>query len=135
MPALLIGLLPILQQVLGSIIPDPQAQQKAINEILDRAQRGDLAQIEVNKAEAASGNIFVAGWRPFIGWVCGVAVMWDLVLMKVALTIASFAGEKYVTAILNMPKLDTEGDLWVLLGSLLGIGSLRTIEKIKGVTK
>ena len=133
MPVFLTALLPILTEVLGRVLPDPQAQQKAIADILAQAQQMDLAQLEVNKAEAANSSVFVAGWRPFIGWVCGAALAYNYILLPLAVYAASFMSEAAVTRLLNAPKLDE--NLWVLLGSMLGLGGLRTLEKVKGVAR
>lgn len=129
----LLGLVPLISTILDRVLPDPEAKAKAMSQIMDMAAKGDLAQLEVNKAEAANASIFVAGWRPFIGWVCGFAVAYNFILLPLGGFIAAFFGEQYVTMILNAPKLDE--NLWVLLGSMLGIGGLRTIEKLKGVSK
>lgn len=131
LPVLLTTLLPVLTNVLDRVIPDPQQKAKALQDLITQLQQSDLAQMDVNKAEASSSSMFVAGWRPFIGWVCGFAVAYNLVLLPLAGFIASFFGEQYVTMVLNAPKLDD--NLWMLLGSMLGIGGLRTIEKLKGV--
>lgn len=133
MPALLLGLLPILTSVLDKVIPDPEAKQKALTEILESAQKADLAQLAVNKAEAASGNWFVAGWRPFIGWIGGVAIGWQFVVKPMLLSFSFLLGDQFVTAVLNAPALDE--NMWSLITAMLGIGGLRTFEKVRGVAK
>ena len=124
---------PILEKVLTSVIPDPQARQKAILEIYAALQQSDLAQIDVNKAEAANNSLFISGWRPFIGWVCGGALFYQYMFIPLGGFVASFCGEKYVTIILNAPKLD--GTLWELMFGMLGMGALRSFDKIRGVAK
>lgn len=93
-------------------------------------QAGDLAQVEVNKVEAANNNVFVAGWRPFAGWVCGGALAYVGMVEPIARFIAKVAfgyeGE--------FPVVDTELTFQVLIG-MLGIGGLRTFEKTKGVAR
>jgi hypothetical protein len=133
MPAFLLALLPALSTVLDRVIPDPAAKQKALSEILEVAQKADLAQIDVNKAEAASGSMFVAGWRPFIGWIGGVALAWHFVVKPMLLSFSYAFGDAFVTAVLNAPGLDE--NMWGLITAMLGIGGLRTFEKIKGVSK
>lgn len=84
-----------------------------------------LAQSEINKIEAQSSNLFIAGWRPFIGWVCGLAFAWQFVggpFLTFALT--SLAAD------VKPPYLDMADLLPVLLG-MLGLGGLRTFEKVK----
>jgi len=88
------------------------------------AQQPDMAQIELNKIEAAHRNIFVAGWRPFIGWVCGVGLV-NMFLINP--WIQWFTG-------LEGPNLP-ENIIMELVFALLGLGTLRTIEKIQGRAK
>ena len=88
----------------------------------------DLAQIEVNKEEAKSLNVFVAGWRPFVGWVCGIGLGYvaivEPVLRFVAQVMFGYLGD--------FPEIDTMLTMQVLLG-ILGLGALRTTEKAKYV--
>lgn len=126
-------LLPALTTILDRVIPDPQAKQKALSELLEAAQKGDLAQLEVNKAEAGTGSLFIGGWRPFIGWIGGTALAWNFLMKPMMLAFAGYMDEKLVTAILNSPQLDE--NMWGLITAMLGIGGLRTFEKIKGVSK
>lgn len=85
------------------------------------------AQVRVNQVEAASSNLFVAGARPMILWVCAAAFCWQFVLAPIAVFVASAAGHRLGLPVLNFGELQT-----VLLG-LLGLGGARTLEKIKGV--
>ena len=94
------------------------------------AQQIALAQIEVNKAEAASGSFFRGGWRPAVGWTCSVAFAWHFVLQPFAIFILTYAGMEVPT----LPEFDM-GALMTVIGGLLGLGSLRTFEKFKGVSK
>ena len=94
------------------------------------AQQIALAQIEVNKAEAASGSFFRGGWRPAVGWTCSVAFAWHFVMQPFAIFILTYAGMEVPT----LPEFDM-GALMTVLGGLLGLGSLRTFEKFKGVSK
>ena len=126
-------LLPVLSSILDRVLPDPQAKAKALSEFMEAAQKADVAQLEVNKAEAATGSLFIAGWRPFIGWVGGIALAWHFVIKNILLAFAGYLDEKLVTAILNMPNIDQ--NLWELITAMLGIGAMRSIEKIKGATK
>lgn len=85
-------------------------------------------QIEVNKVEAASGSVFVAGWRPFVGWVGGAGLAYSAILQPIAswtARIAGYTGE--------FPAIDNQLLLYIL-GGMLGIGTMRTVEKIKGVS-
>lgn len=88
----------------------------------------DLAQIEVNKAEAQSASMFVAGWRPFIGWVCGGAFAYTLIIQPFLLFLCA------ANDVIIPPLPNIDGDLlgWAM-GGMLGLGGLRSVEKIKGV--
>ena len=96
----------------------------------------DLAQIEVNKREAASGFIFVSGWRPFIGWVCGSAFAYNYILspfiMGGVYYYAQLTGK--VVDLSGLPQLDLATMIPVLMG-MLGLGGLRTYEKGAGVAR
>jgi hypothetical protein len=92
--------------------------QEALNSI-------DLAQIEVNKVEAASTDRFVSGWRPFIGWVCGIAFAYHFIIQPfLAFAIVNLGGS------LELPTFNMDALFTVLMG-MLGLGGLRTIEKVK----
>jgi hypothetical protein len=86
-------------------------------------------QLDVNKVEAGNNNLFVSGWRPYVGWVCGSGFAIQFVIGPLAEWGASLAGHP-----LKFPPLDLETMLPLLLG-MLGLGGLRTIEKKAGVAK
>ena len=90
-----------------------------------------LAQIELNKIEAGHRSIFVAGWRPFIGWVCGFALLWHFILFDL-LTWITVNFFPHVTA---LPELTGTETLVTVLLSLLGLGAMRTVEKFGGRSK
>lgn len=85
------------------------------------------SQTDTNRVEAASASIFVAGWRPFIGWTCGAAYATQFVAGPLASWAASLAGHP-----LAFPQLDL-GTMMPLLLGMLGLGGMRTFEKINGV--
>ena len=120
--------------LLDKFIPDADEKAKLAHEIATMSQRHAqdlaLAQIQVNAAEAASGSVFKGGWRPFIGWVCGIAFGWHFVGQPVTLFVVALTG----TEIPALPEFDM-GTLLTVLGGMLGIGGLRTYEKQKGLTK
>ena len=93
------------------------------------AQDLALAQIEVNKAEAASGSVFKGGWRPFIGWVCGGAFAYHFVLQPVIVFAVLTAG----VDLPPLPEFDMASLMTVMMG-MLGLGGLRTYEKKQGIT-
>lgn len=120
--------------LLDKFIPDADEKARIAHELATmsekHAQQLALAQIEVNKAEAASGSLFKGGWRPAVGWVCAIAFMYHFILKDLIIFGASFAGYQLP----ELPEFDM-GTLLTVLGGMLGIGSLRTYEKQKGLTK
>ena len=94
------------------------------------SQEALLAQLEINKAEAASGSLFKGGWRPFVGWTCGIAFAYHFVIQPLLIFIFAYIGLETP----DLPKFDV-GTLLPVLGGLLGIGGLRSYEKTKGLTK
>lgn len=100
------------------------------------AREADLAQLAVNKEEAKSGRLFVSGWRPFVGWVCGFALAWTFVLDRVIQSIAFYLAEfmEIDLDLTGLPVFDLGTLMPVLLG-MLGLGTLRTYEKVQGVTR
>lgn len=116
-------------EVINKFIPDPEAREKAAAALRDALFRWDDGQMKTNQAEAVSGNLFVAGWRPYIGWTCGLALSWQYFLMPMTLWLAAVCGVHLPTP----PAIDHV--LWELMFGMLGMGGLRTFEKIKGVTK
>lgn len=113
--------------VIDKIWPNKSEQEKAELQAALVVVQGQLA---VNQAEAASSSVFVAGWRPFIGWVCGAACAWNWIGLPIAKAgLALFAARK-----LDLAPADLTEMLPVLMG-MLGLGALRTTEKIKGVAR
>jgi len=94
--------------------------------IVDVLAQTDVAQLEVNKVEAKSKNLFVSGWRPFIGWTCGVAFCYHFILQPFMAFLLANWGYAVVLPAFDMDVLNT-----VLMG-MLGLGTMRSFEKIKG---
>jgi hypothetical protein len=126
--ALLPLLGPILDRLVG-LIPDPAAAAKAKAEALAAIMAADAAQLEVNKVEAASGSLFVAGWRPMVGWVCACGVAWNWIGLPVGMFVAAAVGHG-----MDLRPADLSEMLPLLLG-MLGMGGLRTFEKMQGVAR
>ena len=110
--------------VINKLWPDKTEQEK---QELAAAVMVVQGQIDTNKEEAKSPSVFLSGWRPFIGWVCGMACAWNWIGLKVALFIAAYLGKN-----LNITPADITEMMPVLLG-MLGLGGMRTVEKIQGV--
>lgn len=120
--------------LLDKVVEDKDTKNALAHEIATLAEKqaheAAMAQVEVNKAEASHRSIFVAGWRPFIGWICGIALAYHFVLAPFILFGVSIAGVEIPT----LPTFDMDSLMTVLLG-MLGLGGLRTYEKSKGLTK
>ena len=120
--------------LLDKFIEDKDQKNALAHEIATMSERHAqelaLSQIEVNKAEAASGSVFKGGWRPFIGWVCGVAFAYHFILQPIILFAVLTAGIQLPP----LPQFDMSQMMPVLLG-MLGLGGLRTYEKKSGITK
>jgi hypothetical protein len=112
-------------------IPDPKQKAEALLKLREMEQSGDLQvianQIEINKSEAASPRLFVSGWRPFIGWVCGAALALQLIIIPLAVYGANLAGKPVPAPVMSVELLTT------MVISMLGIGGMRTYEKKNGV--
>jgi Holin of 3TMs, for gene-transfer release len=111
--------------VIGKIWPDKTEQEKAQ---LAAAVQLVQGQLEINKVEAANPSIFVSGWRPAIGWVCGSALAYTYIIYPML----TWAAAIWFPA-LKPPLLGNDGMLYELLFGMLGLGAMRTVEKIKGV--
>jgi dienelactone hydrolase len=129
MLALLGAVAPILDRVLGAFLPDQGKRQEVILTILSQLQASDQAQMAVNQAEAGHQSVFVAGWRPFIGWCCGAALAYQYVAAPLIVWGAALFGKP-----LPMPPT-IDAVMWELMFGMLGMGALRSFEKIKGVAR
>ncbi len=127
------------ESVIERVWPDPKMQADQKLKLAELAQNGDLAeldayvkglmgQLEINKQEAKHKSIFVAGWRPFVGWVCGVGLGWNFVIQPLFNWVAFSFGFD----ISNAPELDIT-ELLTLLAGMLGLGTIRMREKQQGV--
>ena len=126
------------EKLIDKFFPDPAAKSEAMYKLAKMKQDGELAelaaetelakgQLEINKAEASTGSLFIGGWRPAIGWVCAAAFAYHFVLQPFLAFVMANLG---VTV--DLPKFDMDVLNTVLMG-MLGLGGLRTVEKVKGV--
>ena len=119
------------ETLINRIWPDPAARASAeaqlIKAQMDAALAGVQQQIDINKIEAANSNVYVAGWRPGIGWACGAAFALHFVVLPVLGWLAVLFGHDPIVIPFDMDTLMT-----VLMG-MLGLGGLRTFEKVRGV--
>jgi hypothetical protein len=118
-------------KLIDKLIPDPKAKAEALQKLQDLEQSGDLAVIsgqnEINKIEAANPSLFISGWRPFIGWVCGSALAFQLVVGPLVVWAGALVKQP-----VSLPIMQTEL-LTTLLVGMLGLGGMRTVEKLQGV--
>ena len=131
---MLTALIGPVSKLVGKFIEDKDVKNKLSHDLATLAQRHaqELAksQIEVNKMVAQSRHWFVASWRPFIGWTCGIALMWHFVLSQFILFFATMFGYSLPA----LPEFDM-GSLMTVLMGMLGLGGLRTFEKYKQISK
>ncbi len=132
-PTIVTALLPALGTLVDRLIPDRAAAEKAKAEmemqLVNAANEAAMAQVEVNKIEASHSSVFVAGWRPSIGWVCAAGLAWAFVVAPVlswALIMLGIRAE--------LPAIQFD-HLFELVLAMLGIGGLRTFEKLRGVAR
>jgi roadblock/LC7 domain-containing protein len=127
------ALLPALGTLIDRLIPDRAAAEKAKAEmeqqLVTAANAAAMAQVEVNKVEAGHSSVFVAGWRPSIGWVCAAGLAWAFVLAPIASWALVVLGIKA-----ELPAIQFD-HLFELVLAMLGIGGLRTFEKLRGVAR
>ena len=134
MLGLISAIMPSVMEVAGRFLPEDKEKRAAAEreiqaKLTDSLAQVDLAQLGINKVEAAHRSMFVAGWRPFIGWTCGVALMYTYVLQPIL--VFGLAQSGYLV---NLPRMDL-GELMPVLMGMLGLGGLRSWEKVKGVAK
>jgi hypothetical protein len=132
MLAILSMLMPLVDKVVARI-PDPAARERAAldmqAELLKAAVAESNNQAEINKVEAANPNIFVSGWRPFIGWVGAIGLAYSFLIYPVLSWFLIVFG---VTNSLPKPDNDT---LMALVYAMLGIGAMRSFDKWKGTSR
>lgn len=127
-------------KILDKVFPNPEDKAKAMLELEKLKQSGELAQLaadtdlmkgqmEINKTEATSSNLFIAGWRPFIGWICGVALLYHFILQPFFAFVLANTGHTVV-----LPTFDIDS-LYTILMGMLGLGVMRSVEKVKKVNK
>ncbi len=133
----LLDIVGIAGKLLDKILPDKEANAAAKAKLLELQLNGELeamraetdlakGQMEVNKTEALNANLFVSGWRPFIGWCCGAIFIANFFVIPV------LAWASPIWNIPPPPRLEV-GEVMTVLGGMLGLGSLRTVEKVQAM--
>jgi hypothetical protein len=119
-------------ELIDKVIPDKNAAEKAKQEMtmktLEMQQQLQTGQIDINKQEAAHASMFVAGWRPAIGWTCALALFWHFVGYEMARWVALMASMN-----VEVPRLMSGENLMELVLAMLGLAGFRSYEKFKGV--
>ncbi len=121
----------LFSEVIDKVWPDRSQSDLVKLKLLEMQQSGELQtlidQLDINKEEAKSNNLFVAGWRPFVGWVCALSCSWNWVILPILKSILSIVGHPIV---INAADL---GEMLPMLMGLLGLGGLHTYEKLNGI--
>ena len=121
-------------KLIDRLWPDPTQAANAKLELIKLQQSGELqeiaGQIDINKQEAASASVFVAGWRPFCGWICGLALGYTYIFYPLLVWVCAL-WFPYV----QPPKLGNDEMLYQLLFGMLGLGGLRSFDKLKGTAR
>ena len=119
--------------LLDKFFEDKDVKNKLAHEVATMSERHaqELAkgQMEINKTEAAHKSLFVAGWRPAIGWICGLGMASNFLVIPIANFVLALTGSTIL-----IPLLDT-GEMMPVLMGMLGLGAMRTYEKKQGVQR
>ena len=119
----------LVSTIVSRIFPDKTEEEKAQLSATLAVVQGQLS---INQAEAANTSVFVSGWRPFIGWVCGLACAWNWIGIPIANLLITIARVHFEFPDFALSQADTSEMMPILMG-MLGLGGLRTVEKIQGV--
>jgi hypothetical protein len=111
--------------ILDKFVADKDLKTKLSHELEREIISLNKAQLEVNKVEAKHSNIFVSGWRPFIGWCCGLSLAYHFIIEPVVQYILIVNGINFETPEFDFSQLST------IVMAMLGMSGLRTYEKIK----
>lgn len=133
------GVLGTIANIVDKIIPDPIAASEAKLKLLTLQQNGELAQLtadtdlakgqlDINVEEAKNNNLFVSGWRPFLGWVCGLGFATKYLAGPFIFILMQFVHTSIV-----LPPIDVS-EMMPLLFGMLGLGAMRSYDKMKGTS-
>lgn len=141
MPIAIAALLPLAEKIFDKVFPDPAKAAEAKLKLIELEQKGELAFLEkdtsialaqaaINLEEAKSPSFFKGGWRPYVAWVCAAGMTWAFVLQPILIFTLKAIGHP----ITDWPSIQTD-ILMGMLGGLLGLGSMRSYERYKGVER
>jgi len=111
--------------ILDKFVADKDLKLKLSHELEKEIVSLNRAQIELNKVEASHNNVFIAGWRPFIGWACGISLVYHFLIEPIIQYILIMNGSDFATPEFDFSQLST------IVMAMLGMSTLRTYEKIK----
>ena len=131
---LITTLLPSIMDVAGRFLPEDKEKRAAAEreieaKLTESLANIDIANLKINEADAKSGNWFQSGWRPFIGWSCGFALAYTYVMQPILTFGLAQAGY-----LIDLPAVNL-GEMMPVLMGMLGLGGLRSWERVKGVGK
>ena len=123
----------VVNTVIDRLLPDKTQAAQAKADLLEMQVKGELdnaiAQLQVDAAEAQNKSLFVAGWRPFVGWACGIAFVYSFMLQPLIITILVACKVNFDAS--KLPALNLGQMITVLLG-MLGMGAMRSVDKANG---
>lgn len=132
------------KSVIERVWPDPVKQAEEVRKLQELKQSGDVAQLnahvqlltgqmQINAKEAEHQSVFVAGWRPFIGWVGGLALAYQFIFYPLLLWVWAIATLQFdIPAGFEPPALPVADDLYTIILGMLGIGAMRSYDKKNG---
>jgi hypothetical protein len=119
------ALLAVGERLIEHFFPDVEQRDKARSQLVELIQSSDLAQAEINKVEASSRNLFVAGWRPAAGWICVMALGYQFLARPLIIIFAPP----------GTPAPELDSMLFELTFAMLGLAGIRSFDKLRGLTK
>lgn len=114
----------LIKDVADKIWPDPTIRAQYLIQVQTLDNQLANGQAAINQVEAGNASLFVSGWRPFIGWTCGIAFAYHMIIVPLVQYYAAFKGITYTMPIFNDTLLSTT------LTGMLGLGALRTVENL-----
>jgi hypothetical protein len=123
------AVLGIVDNITDSLFETEAEKAEARSKVLSALQSVDIAQLQLNTVEAQSRSLFVAGWRPAIGWACAFALVYQFI----AHPLLTWVFIWWKIPVPPLPSLDAF--LWEIMFGMLGIAGLRSFDKVKGLTK
>ena len=135
------GIFSGIKELISQFHTSPEEKSKALQQVMEFegklyqiAASVDVAQIELNKVEAASPNLFNSGWRPFVGWTCGGALAYETIARDILNWVLSVVNSISGAVVPLLPVVSSD-ILATTLAAMLGMAGARTYEKLRGVAR